>query len=205
LANGIAFVMAAEVAGKLMVAVNSYLTIGVMERIQAGETIPRPQLVAIDTRSQALALFGLAVLTAAAVLFCLFMARANRNARALGGTLTNSPGWAAGWFFVPFASLWKPYYAMKEIWQASDPGAGASLDPPVPALLPLWWWAFLVHNFAGGAISQVSKRSRGPEGLISTSSTQIVSSVITIVAALLAALVVGRLARQQERRAVAAR
>jgi len=204
LANAIAVVLGAEAIGKALVAVNAYLTIGVMERISGGEEIPREQLVAIDMRSQGLAVLGLVTLVAAAVLFCIFMVRANRNARSFGATLANTPGWAAGWFFVPFASLWKPYYAMKEIWQGSDAEAVASLNPPVPALLPLWWWAFILHNLVGGALSQGSGRAHGPEGLISTSRMLIVSSVVTIVAAVLAIMVAKQLARRQDRRASAA-
>src|SRR5262252_7951582 len=69
LANAIAVVLGAEAIGKALVAVNAYLTIGVMERISGGEEIPREQLVAIDMRSQGLAVLGLVTLVAAAVLF----------------------------------------------------------------------------------------------------------------------------------------
>ena len=158
LANGVAVVMGVDAVSKALVAANAFLTIGVMLRIRAGETIPRERLVAIDMRSQALGTLGLVTLVVGVVLFCMFMVRANRNARSFGAVLTNSPGWAAGWFFVPVAFWWKPYFAMKEIWQASDAQAGASLNPPVPALLPLWWWAFILHNLMASSYSQTSQR-----------------------------------------------
>ena len=107
---------------------SALVTIGVMRRVAAGEAVdsacsPRSTSAAEAARPCS----GLLVL-AAIVLFCLFMPRANRNARAFGAPMSNSPGWAAGWFFVPVAFWWKPYYAMKEIWQGSDP------DPTVHAL-----------------------------------------------------------------------
>lgn len=65
--------------------------------------------------------------------------RANHNARQLGASdMTLMPGWAAGCYFVPPGLFWKPYLAMKEIWQASvDPGEwqGQRGSP-----LLGWWW-----------------------------------------------------------------
>lgn len=66
---------------------------------------------------------------------------ANANAHALGAEgMRFTPGWAVGWYFVPIANLWKPYQAMKEIWQASAVKTDWRVVR-VPRLLP-WWWAF---------------------------------------------------------------
>ena len=114
-------------------------------------------------RTGALTLLSLLTLFVAGVAFCLFMPRANRNARAFGSLMSNTPGWAAGWFFVPVAGLWKPYYAMKEIWQGSNP------DPTVHAIGagsgpagPLWWWMFLICSFSGWIVAQSTKAVHGP-------------------------------------------
>ncbi len=201
LANAITVVMALEVVINLLDTANSALTISVMRRVIAGETVDQAGLAAIDGRAQALAALAVVTLIVAAVFFCLFMPRANRNARAFGSPMSNTPGWAAGWFFVPFASLWKPYYAMKEIWQGSDPDPGApALLVRVPTLLPLWWWMFIVHNIANRAGSQINKFSEGPSGLITACWVNIVGSAVTIVAAVLAALVVRAVARRQDDR-----
>jgi len=70
--------------------------------------------------------------------------RAAGNLRALDVQgLKVSPGWAVGWYFVPIANLWKPYEAMKEIWQAStrpQQWQGAAVSP----VLPLWWTLWLL-------------------------------------------------------------
>jgi Domain of unknown function (DUF4328) len=201
LANAITVVMALEAVISLLGAANAGLTISVMRRVIAGETVEQAGLVAIDSRAQVLASIGFLILLAAAVLFCLFMPRANRNARAFGSPMTNTPGWAAGWFFVPFASLWKPYYAMKEIWQGSDPDPSAhALLVRVPTLLPLWWWMFIGHSVTGQAGAQIYKHSGGPSGLITASWANIVSSGVTIAAAVLAALVVRAVARRRDER-----
>ena len=49
---------------------------------------------------------------ATAVVFGIWIVRANKNARALGAkNLSASPGWALGYFFVPILNLWKPFKA----------------------------------------------------------------------------------------------
>jgi len=49
------------------------------------------------------------------------------------------PGWAVGWYFIPFANLVKPFQGMLEIWRGSHHQAGES--EKVPAFVG-WWWAF---------------------------------------------------------------
>ncbi|HVZ30091.1 MAG TPA: DUF4328 domain-containing protein [Asticcacaulis sp.] len=57
----------------------------------------------------------------------------------------STPGWAVGWFFVPIASLYKPYQALRDIWIASyGPVNGQYLKGP--PLIVLWWWSFLIGN-----------------------------------------------------------
>ena len=119
--------------------VSDLLTIGVMRRVAAGEVVDNAVLTAIDARAEALRILVWTLVIPTIVLFCLFMPRANRNARAFGAPMSNSPGWAAGWFFIPVAFWWKPYYAMKEIWEGSDPDPNVhAVQSAVSPLLPLW-------------------------------------------------------------------
>lgn len=58
--------------------------------------------------------------------------------------LDDSPGWAVGWYFIPIASLWKPYVAMRDIVRAS------TLDAGLPGwLLPSWWTLWILSQFTG--------------------------------------------------------
>ena len=121
------------------------------------------------------------------MLFCLFMPRANRNARAFGSSMSISPGWAAGWFFVPIANLWMPYQAMKEIWQGSDPdpnvrpgvGRGARPDQMVVG-------DYLLRGFAGPAVYFASRDENRTQAAIDLSTVTIATSVLSLIAAPLA-------------------
>jgi heme/copper-type cytochrome/quinol oxidase subunit 2 len=196
LANAIAVVLTVEAVVELAVVLSGLVSIGVMARLVAGNPADRIRLA---VRTGSLAGLGALLSLAVVVLFCLFMPRANRNARSFGAPLSNSPGWAAGWFFIPIAMWWKPYYAMKEIWQGSDPDP--AVPPPeakVPALLPLWWWTFVLRTLGGF----VTNRMRGPNpaDLMTAIQSQLVWFVPSIGSAILAGLVVRALARRQDER-----
>ena len=82
--------------------------------------------------------------------------RANYNARALGATrMEFTPGWAVGWYFIPIASFWKPYQAMKEICRASL-RPSRWWEEKAPSLLPLWWGLWLLSSGAAGISWTVS-------------------------------------------------
>lgn len=105
---------------------------------------------------------GLFVLPGASLVSVAFwIFRANKNARALSAqTLDNGPGWAVGWFFVPIASLWKPFEVMREIYKASHTphdwrkAKGASIVG--------WWWAFQVFGNVLSTFIYVLRTSSDP-------------------------------------------
>lgn len=85
------------------------------------------------------------------VLYCRFFQRAMRNVRIAGAPeSTIRPAWAWGWHFVPFANLWMPLRAVRQIWRASSRLAGDDAD--VPALVG-WWWAFWIVTNGLGNVS----------------------------------------------------
>lgn len=41
-----------------------------------------------------------------------------------------SSGWAVGWWFIPVASLWKPFQVNREAWKASGAGTAGRCGRP---------------------------------------------------------------------------
>jgi hypothetical protein len=66
-------------------------------------------------------------------------ATANLWARGLPG-LRTTPGWAVGWWLIPFANLAMPFVAMRELDRRSGP------DGPASPLLGWWWAAWLAAS-----------------------------------------------------------
>jgi hypothetical protein len=68
--------------------------------------------------------------------------------------LDYTPSWSVGWFFVPIAHLFKPFQAMRELWNASH-GARDTFTAPAPALLVTWWAAWIAGNLVDNASLQM--------------------------------------------------
>lgn len=183
---------------------NRAFTIVAMNTIIEGGRVPRSVLTGIDQRTVLLAWSIVLVAISTILLFCFYVARASRNAHSFRKMdLEATPGWAVGSFFVPFANLWKPYQAMREIWRASEPELGdPRFDPraaEVPGLLPLWWGAYLVQGVMGNIAFRIDNHPRTPAALIENCWVHIVSCGTGFIAALLALAMVRTLATRQER------
>jgi hypothetical protein len=75
--------------------------------------------------------------------------RMSLNAHSLAPDMKITPAWGVGWFFVPFASLWKPFQGVRESWQVSASGGADWQIQPVPGLLRWWWGLWLAANIIG--------------------------------------------------------
>ena len=129
---------------------------------------------------------GLYVLVYIATVICFgrWIVRAHRAVRTLGaGGMTISPGWAVGYFFIPFVNLVRPYTAMKELWQASgSPRTWAS--ELVSSLLPIWWALWILSNLLGNISMRWSPEDL--EGYRALTVFNVASSVLSVVLALVA-------------------
>ena len=80
--------------------------------------------------------------------------RAHANLAAAGADgLEFTPGWAVGWYFIPFANLVKPFQAMRELWNQSH-SEHDQFGNEAPSEVKAWWGAWIVGNI----ISSVGTR-----------------------------------------------
>jgi len=96
---------------------------------------------------------------ASVVFVCLWTYRAMKNLHLIGSEDAEmSPGWAVGWYFIPFASLWMPLKGMNQIWRGSH--REAKLPHDLPAQIAIWWVIWVVTNIA----ANISIRLGGWDG-----------------------------------------
>lgn len=80
------------------------------------------------------------------VLVSLWIYRAHDNLRAAGVTdLEFTPGSSIGWFFVPIMNLFKPFQAMKELWNRSH-GTSDGYGELSPSTVATWWTLWIARN-----------------------------------------------------------
>lgn len=105
---------------------------------------------------------------------------ASRNARELGATgMQFSPGWSVGWYFVPIMNLWKPFQAMKEIWQASERPRDWQKGP-AHGLLVAWWTLWLLSSSASNASLRMSLRADSIGELLAANRVTQIADLLSI-------------------------
>jgi hypothetical protein len=118
-----------------------------------------------------------ALIVGCIVLWCMWKVRAAKNIRAFSdGPFEFTPGWAAGWYFVPFLNLVRPYQAMNEIMAHSRPEGDLTKNTPV---VGIWWGTWIVSNL----VENVAFRVESP-------ATSMIASVAGVIAAIFAVRVV---------------
>ena len=152
----------------------------------------------IDGVGAVLAFAYLGSFIASAVTACIWIHRAAQNLRAAEMLeLRFSPGWSVAWYFIPIASLWKPYQAMKEIWQASSFQLNWK-DVAVPGLLPLWWAGWLASNAIGQISYRMGDNAETIPQLMNMTAIYVGGSILHIIAIILFILVVSKISAKQE-------
>lgn len=156
---------------------------------------------ASDNRQSTVASVYLLVFIVSGVLILRWIYRANQNARALGAEgMTFTPGWSAGWYFVPVFTLWKPYQAMKEIWKASvNPTDWKNVEPG--GVLGLWWATWIISNMISQAAFRSQISATELDELITSNMIYQVSDLVSIPLALVTLALINRIySFQQEQR-----
>lgn len=119
------------------------------------------------------AVMGSLVINLIALLVWIYAAQKNLPALWPSKELEFSPGWSVGWFFIPIANLFKPFQAVRQLWNESHPdllviGTGTLPIAP-PATLVGWWWGLRIMSaIAGRVLMRVGDNST-IEGLLSIS------------------------------------
>jgi hypothetical protein len=135
---------------------------------------------ASDMRQGAIGIFQFIVFIVTAILILKWIHRANFNARHLGASeMEFTPGWSIGWYFIPFANLWKPYQAMKEIWKASANPQDWKIQP-TPSLLGWWWFFWIFSQILSNAAFRLTMRAKEIDDFIVANVCTLVSEVTDV-------------------------
>jgi heme/copper-type cytochrome/quinol oxidase subunit 2 len=211
LSRWVVWLLAGVAALTLLAIIFRFGQLSLLQKIrdQGAGAVTRAQAGAADDRLTAVSV-PLGILTVATiVLWCVWQFRAQANLRPLGAAnLRYSPGWAVGWWFIPFANIVMPYLTVRELWKASDPEGGSvgwQMVKTTP-LLPFWWacWLGYAVLVSIGTSILASAESNGIASVptrISVTWWSIAGQVAYIVAAVLAIQIVRQIEQRQEAKA----
>ena len=150
-----------------------------------------------DMRQAVIAFSYLGVFIVSGILILKWIYQANQNARQLGAKdMAFSPGWSIGFYFIPIVSLWKPYQAMKEIWQASQNPSNWS-EEKVSSILGIWWFFWIANSMVGQAAFRMSRRAEEISEIMNVNLVSQASEVISIPLALVTWLMIKKVSNAQ--------
>lgn len=144
----------------------------------------------------------LAVYFATLVAFLMWLHSAYENLSAFAPKTDFSPGWAVGYWFIPFVNLVLPYRVVKETWIKSDPAvdfsagfADAGERARSTAPVAVWWLFWLAANVSGQVYYRLSNGGRAADS--SAEIAGVANNALLIAAATLAAAVVWTIDQMQ--------
>jgi|GEM_PF-1658836 len=117
----------------------SYHLIWTYDHAYPGQALFLEQAIRNERLQRGVAGYMMIIFLISAGLLLRWIYRASLNAWQFAGRpLRYTPGWSVGCFFVPLLQLWKPWQAMREIWQVNH-GPDAPESAGRLSLLR-WWW-----------------------------------------------------------------
>jgi hypothetical protein len=120
--------------------------IGLLRRARDGGFVSIAEAEANDERVGAAGMVLLVSFLVAGIVWLVWQHRTHAALHRKGvGGLSFSSGWAVGWWFIPVASLWKPFQVNREAWKASGGGDGWQTRPTWP-LIGAWWGVYVLSN-----------------------------------------------------------
>lgn len=154
--------------------------------------------------SNAFFVVGIAILFSlsfilAAIAVPVWFYRAHDNLKILKKKLSFTSGWAAGWFFIPFANLVYPAKVMKEIHNgtkvAHDTKNRKLSLMPIAGTVTLWWATYIISGiFARISTSMVDDDKVGSYG--NNYSLSLIMFLVSLILTLISALALNKLVNE---------
>ncbi|MCP3998500.1 MAG: DUF4328 domain-containing protein [bacterium] len=138
---------------------------------------------------------------ATAVTFIVWFSRVYSNLTYLGRVRRRRPVWAVGSWFIPVAGMVIPYGIGAEIWTQSKPKPGPVNERRDPNMEPVisWWALFLMMSLVNVVEALILPADYNVNDLAAYVGVDIVSSVVSLGAAIAAMRFVRRATGRQEK------
>lgn len=188
-----------ELAAGLFLAVLLWQLLTMIQELQAGRAISEEGWAALAARFAELRISLLLIGLVAIIGLAVWTHRVTANAASFGRALSQSPGWAAASYFIPVLNWWRPYAAVTEAWDASDPDGGDPHRRGARALLGVWW-AFFLFSGWGTLIQGHVGRGDDLSAWVRDVRISLVALAVQMIATVLTLIVVRRLSRRQDER-----
>src|SRR5262249_49519145 len=156
-----------------------YSQVGLLQAAKAGTPITPTAAQANDSRIMIAGALILLMVLVAGIVWLVWLHRAYGNIPMLTRRDSKyTPGWAVGYYFIPFLNLVRVPQTMSETWEASDGG------PAGGALVVCWWLAWIFCGIISRLADTMFTTSAGSvpslDSLINGSWVYVVADVLRV-------------------------
>lgn len=174
--------------------ISGYLQYDLLQTFASGGEISNETIEANDSREQIIGIFYLIAYIISAVTFILWFRRAYFNLHQKINHLSHGEGWAAGSWFVPFISLYRPYQIMKELYQETADllkRNNIRVNSNFTTSLLGWWWGlWLLSNAIGQFVFRYSNNAVTIDELTTSTIASMIGNLVSIPLALITVKVI---------------
>ncbi len=152
----------------------------------------------------AVLLVSLLLFVSTVITFLIWIHRSYSNLVALNvQSLSSTPGWAVGYWFIPILCLFKPLKIVNELYHSSDPSVEQdstrfSFDSTT-VIHGFWWALWVIGSIAGNVSFRMSLQAESPAAVEAASVVDLILLPLWMVCGGLAYLVVKEITSRQER------
>jgi Domain of unknown function (DUF4328) len=197
LGTAVVILLAMDVVLALALAGLRMSEIDLLQRIGRGEVVTADEAARSDQRVAITSALWLVVVVLTGIVWLVWQHRSQANLHAARlRALDYTPGWAVGWWLIPFANLVKPFQTVRELWKASSGEEEWWLEKTSPVIG--WWWGSWLASAVLGRVAAASfDGARTIDALVSASRMFLATGVLLAVGALLAIVVVRAVMQRQ--------
>ena len=174
--------------------ISGYFQYDLLQTAANGGEISTETATANDTREQIIGIIYLIAYIISAVTFIQWFRRAYYNLHLRVNHLSQTEGWAAGSWFVPIVSLYRPYQIMKELYQETREllvKKGLSINENFSTGFLGWWWTlWIINNAIGQFIFRYSMKAESIDELTISTVASMIGNVVGIPLALITVKVI---------------
>lgn len=150
-------------AVQILSLISGLLEYNLIQTLIKGETVSPEAAQFNDLRESLIGLLYLVVFIISTITFIQWFRRAYYNLHIKVKNLNHSEGWAAGSWFVPIISLYRPYQIMEELYEESQKLFRRNLPEQNPNLstkfLGTWWALWIINGLAGQFVFRYAKQA----------------------------------------------
>ena len=191
-----------SMAADILSFISGYLQHDLLTDAANGVAVTIEGAQANDSREKFMGIVSLCVFVISGITFIQWFRRAYYNLQSRVNYLEFSEGWAAGSWFVPIVSLYKPYHMMLELYRRTDDYLDEKKIKINTAFstrfIGTWWALWILNNLVGQYVLRSSLSSKSIDELTSLTTASMISNVIGIPLAIITVKVISDYAKVEK-------